>query len=56
MKLVTAIIREQKLDAVREALTEAGITRITVTRVSGHGQQIKEEINIAFDFTPWMAV
>ena len=23
---------------------EAGITRITVSRVSGHGQQIKEEI------------
>ncbi len=39
MKLITAIIREDKLDAVREALIEAEITRITVSRVSGHGRQ-----------------
>ncbi|MBN2519999.1 MAG: P-II family nitrogen regulator [Bacteroidales bacterium] len=44
MKLITAIIREDKLDRVREALIEAEITRITVSRVSGHGQQIREEI------------
>src|SRR5512147_560807 len=44
MKLITAIIRENKLDQVREALIEAEITRITVSRVSGHGQQLKEEI------------
>ncbi len=44
MKLITAIIRETQLDQVREALIEAEITRITVTRVSGHGQQISEEI------------
>lgn len=44
MKLITAIIRENKLDQVREALIEAEITRITISRVSGHGQQIKEEI------------
>jgi len=44
MKLITAIIRENKLDQVREALIEAGITRITVSRVSGHGQQLREEI------------
>ena len=44
MKLITAIIRETKLDQVREALTDAGITRITVSRVSGHGQQMGEEI------------
>ena len=44
MKLITAIIRERKLDQVREALIEAGITRITVSRVSGHGQQMGEEI------------
>ena len=29
---------------MREALTKAEITRITVSRVSGHGQQIREEI------------
>jgi len=44
MKLITAIIRENKLDQVREALIEAEITRITVSRVSGHGQQVSEEI------------
>jgi len=44
MKLVTAIIRETQLDTVREALIEADITRITVSRVSGHGQQTSEEI------------
>lgn len=44
MKLITAIIRETKLDQVREALIDAEITRITVSRVSGHGQQMGEEI------------
>jgi nitrogen regulatory protein P-II 1 len=44
MKLITAIIRENKLDLVREALIDAEITRITVSRVSGHGQQIREQI------------
>ncbi len=44
MKLITAIIRENALDQVREALIAAEITRITVSRVSGHGQQLSEEI------------
>ncbi|MFO7657703.1 MAG: P-II family nitrogen regulator [Bacteroidales bacterium] len=44
MKLITAIIREIRLDQVREALIENGITRITVVRVSGHGQQLNEDI------------
>lgn len=44
MKLITAIIRENLLDQVREALIAAEITRITVSRVSGHGQQQSEEI------------
>ncbi len=44
MKMITAIIRENKLDQVREALIEAEITRITVSRVSGHGQQVREQI------------
>ena len=44
MKLITAIIREVKLDQVREALIEADIKRITVSRVSGHGQQRIEEM------------
>ena len=44
MKLITAIIREVQLDKVREALIASEITRITVSRVSGHGQQRIEEM------------
>ncbi|MAS98409.1 MAG: transcriptional regulator [Kiritimatiellaceae bacterium] len=44
MKLITAIIQEDKLDSVREALVSAEIGRITVTRVDGHGRQEKTEI------------
>lgn len=44
MKLVIAIIRETQLDEVREALIEAEIRRITVSRVSGHGKA--EDIEI----------
>ena len=44
MKLITAIIQEDKLDEVREALIAAEITRITVTRVDGHGKQEGSEI------------
>lgn len=44
MKLITAIIQPDRLDAVREALIAAEITRITVSRVSGHGRGTDEEI------------
>jgi len=44
MILITAIIQEDKLDEVREALINAEIERITVSRVSGHGQQ--QEITV----------
>ncbi len=44
MKLITAVIREYQLDQVRESLIQAGITRITVTRVSGHGNQVSKEV------------
>jgi nitrogen regulatory protein P-II 1 len=39
MKLITAIIRPVKLDEVREALSEAGVSGITVTEVKGFGRQ-----------------
>jgi len=42
MKLITAIIQPDKLDAVREALIAAEITRITVSRCTGHGQHQPE--------------
>jgi nitrogen regulatory protein P-II 1 len=43
MKLITAIIQEAKLDEVRESLMAADITRITVSRVDGHGRQEEVE-------------
>jgi nitrogen regulatory protein P-II 1 len=43
MKLITAIIPPDKLDNVREALYAAEIKRITVSRVTGHGQQEPDE-------------
>ena len=52
MKLITAIIREKQLDQVREALIAAEITRITVVRVSGHGQQRQEELYRGQIITP----
>ena len=39
MKLITAIIKPFKLDAVREALASAGIDGMTVTEVIGYGRQ-----------------
>ncbi|MCW8126627.1 P-II family nitrogen regulator [Microbulbifer halophilus] len=39
MKLVTAIIKPFKLDAVRDALAEAGVNGITVSEVKGFGRQ-----------------
>jgi len=39
MKLVTAIIKPFKLDAVKEALTNAGVEGMTVTEVKGFGRQ-----------------
>jgi len=43
MKLIIAIIRENQLDQVRIALIEAGVSRITVSHVSGHGRVIQVE-------------
>ena len=39
MKMVVAIIKPFKLDDVREALSEVGMTGITVTEVKGFGRQ-----------------
>ena len=39
MKLITAVIRTFKLDDVREALTQVGVSGITVTEVKGFGRQ-----------------
>ena len=39
MKLITAIIKPAKLDDVKAALREAGVTGMTVSEVSGVGRQ-----------------
>jgi len=39
MKLITAIIKPFKLDDVRDALGDAGVTGMTVSEVKGFGRQ-----------------
>jgi nitrogen regulatory protein P-II 1 len=39
MKKIEAIIREEKLDTVREAMRKLGYFGMTVTEVSGQGKQ-----------------
>src|SRR5687768_970902 len=39
MKQITAIVKPFKLDDVREALAEVGVTGLTVTEVKGFGRQ-----------------
>lgn len=39
MKLITAIVKPFKLDDVREALSDIGVTGVTVVEVKGFGRQ-----------------
>jgi len=39
MKMVTTVIQPKRLDNVREALSEVGVTGITATEVKGFGRQ-----------------
>jgi nitrogen regulatory protein P-II 2 len=39
MKWIVAIIQPHRLDAVRDALNEIGISGLTVTEVRGYGRQ-----------------
>ena len=39
MKKVSAIIKPFKLDEVKEALNEAGVSGITISEVKGYGRQ-----------------
>ena len=39
MKMITAVIKPFKLDEVREALAEVGVTGLTVSEVKGFGRQ-----------------
>ena len=39
MKMVTVVIQPKRLDNVREALSEVGVTGVTATEVKGFGRQ-----------------
>ncbi|HSU88831.1 MAG TPA: P-II family nitrogen regulator [Terriglobia bacterium] len=39
MKLIKAIVRHEKMEEVKEALTKVNVTGMTVTEVRGHGRQ-----------------
>lgn len=39
MKMVMAVIKPHKLDPVREALTEVGVSGLTASEVKGFGRQ-----------------
>lgn len=39
MKMITAVIKPFKMDEVREALAEVGVTGLTVSEVKGFGRQ-----------------
>ncbi len=52
MKLIIAIIQPDRLEAVRQALVDNEIFRITVSRVTGHGQQKDKEYYRGQELTP----
>jgi nitrogen regulatory protein PII len=39
MKLVKCVIRQNKVDEVRDALERASVSGLTITEVRGHGRQ-----------------
>ena len=49
MKLVTCIVRPERLHAVKEALFQVGVTGMTLSRVSGHGGE-QEVVEFAKQF------
>jgi len=57
MKLITAIIKPFKLDEVREALADIGVSGMTVTEVKGFGRQkghteLYRDAEYVVDFLP----
>ena len=61
MKMVMAIIKPAKLDAVRDALTGIGIQGLTVTEVRGFGRQgghteIYRGAEYKIDFVPKLRI
>ena len=43
MKLITTIVRPDRLPQVKAALFRAGVTGITINRVSGHGGELERQ-------------
>ena len=61
MKLITAIIKPSRLDAVLDAMKDAGATGMTVTEVRGFGRQkghteIYRGAEYTVDFLPKLKV
>ncbi len=40
MKMVIAVIRPERLQCVKDALKDAGVTGLTIVHVTGHGEQM----------------
>jgi nitrogen regulatory protein P-II 1 len=61
MKLITAIVKPFKLDEVKTALKNAGVTGMTVTEVQGFGRQsghteVYRGAEYTIDFVPKVRV
>jgi len=52
MKHIIAIIPPDQLDSVRQTLIDAEIFRVTVARVTGHGQQEDHDLYRGQEITP----
>jgi nitrogen regulatory protein PII len=52
MKMLVAIISNERLDEVREALLGAEVAHMTVSRVTGHGRLRDAEIYRGVEFVP----
>ncbi len=52
MKMVVAIISNERLDEVRQALLSVHIAHMTVSRVTGHGRLRDAELYRGVEFVP----
>jgi nitrogen regulatory protein P-II 1 len=57
MKLITAVVKPQRVSTIKDALHDAGISGITVTQVDGFGRQgghteVYRGASVTVDFIP----
>lgn len=52
MKMVVAIISNERLDEVREGLLGVEVAHMTVSRVTGHGRRRDAELYRGVEFVP----